>query len=427
MKPNPLSLLAATLLPCLASGQQPAAPKPAAPSATSDWVTLFDGTSTDAWRAYGAAEFPKAGWSVVDGALVHAAQGGGGDLISKRQFRNFELEFDWRVGQKANSGVMFRVVETKEPSYATGPEYQLLDDAGHGATPDTSSGALYALAAPAGAEVRPASSWNAARITLDGDKLAHWLNGKKVVDVDFASDGYKASLAKSKFAKWKGFNAHPRGHICLQDHGDEVAFRNVRIRELPPSKSRHGDEVVLFDGKSLDAFAAHLNEGKQLADVWSIVDGVLICKGQPAGYLYTKATFTNYVLKVQWRFDPKTGGGNSGVLLRMMGEHKVWPRSIEAQLHAGNAGDFWNIGDFTMTTDAARAKGRNTKKSHANEKPLGEWNDYEIIVDGSWVRLNVNGQTLNEAWGCEEIAGPICFQSEGVEIQFRDIRLTNLK
>ena len=390
------------------------------------WVTLFDGKSTEAWRAYGAKEFPASGWVVRDGALVHVAQGGGGDLVTKRQFGNFELRFEWRVPAKANSGIMYRVVETKEPSYFTGPEYQVIDDAGSGAGPDNSSGALYGLAAPQGKTLRPVGEWNAGKIVLVGDRVEHWVNGSKVVDLDFASDDYKARLAKSKFAKWSGFNAHRRGHVCLQDHGDEVAFRNIAVRELAPESARMGDEVVLFDGKSLDAFAAHLDGGKQLGDVWSIVDGVLVCKGQPTGYLYSKQTFANYVLRLQWRFPPAQGG-NSGVLLRMTGEHKIWPRSIEAQLQAGSAGDFWNIGNFPMQVDVTRTKGRNTKKTHGNERPLGEWNEYEITVDGPWVQLRVNGQVLNEAWDCEIVPGHVCLQSEGVEIQFKDIRLTVLK
>lgn len=403
-------------------------PEPHAPrAADAGWVTLFDGTSTDAWRAYGAAAFPEQGWVVRDGTLVHESKGGGGDVITKRQFGNFELELQWRVGTKANSGILYRVAETEEPPYVTGPEYQLLDDAGHGASPDTSAAALYGLAAPVGKTLKPVGAWNDARIVLVGDRLQHWLNGKNVVEVDFASEAYRASLAKSKFAKWKGFNAHRRGHISLQDHGDEAAFRNIRIRELPPEAARLGEEFALFDGGSMDAFAAHLQGDKKLADVWSVVDGVLVCGGKPAGYIYTKEKFASFVLRLQWRFDPSKGAGNSGVLLRMTGEHKVWPRSIEAQLHSGNAGDFWNIGDVVMTVDAARTKGRNTKKTHAAEKALGEWNQYEIIVDGPWVQLKVNGEVVNEAWDCEVVPGHICLQSEGAEIHFRDIQLTPIR
>jgi len=111
----------------------------------------------------------------------------------------------------------------------------------------------------------------------------------------------------------------------------------------------------------------------------------------------------------------------------MTGEDKVWPKSVEAQLHSGNAGDFWNIGDFAMTTDPARTKGRNTKKTHAAERPIGEWNEYEIIVNGPTITLFVNGEQVNEATGVEVVPGHICLQSEGAEIHFKNIRLTPLK
>lgn len=401
----------------------PAAAPVAAPS--SDWVVLFDGNDTSAWRGYGQKAFPAQGWSVQEGAIVHTKGGGGGDLVTRRQFRNFELALEWKVAEKANSGILYRVAETDQAPYYTGPEFQVIDDGGK--TSATSAGALYDLAAPTAKVVKPAGEWNAARIVLIGQRVEHWLNGTKVVDVDFDSEAYKARFGKSKFATWKGFNEHRRGHISLQDHGDEVAYRSIRVRELPPEPARRGEQVMLFGGGKLDAFEAHLQGDKQLADVWSVVDGVLVCAGKPAGYLHTKEKFESYVLELQWRFDPAKGGGNSGVLLRMTGEHKVWPRSIEAQLQSGNAGDFWNIGEVPMQVATARTKGRNTKKTHGNEKPLGEWNDYKITVDGSWVRLQVNGEVLNEAWDCEVVPGHICFQSEGVEIQFRDIRLTRLK
>jgi hypothetical protein len=110
----------------------------------------------------------------------------------------------------------------------------------------------------------------------------------------------------------------------------------------------------------------------------------------------------------------------------MIGEDKVWPKSVEAQLQSGNAGDFWNIGEFKMVTDPARTNGRNTKKTHGAERPVGEWNEYEIIVNHGDVILFVNGEELNRASGVDEVAGFICLQSEGAEIHFRNIRLTPL-
>jgi hypothetical protein len=130
------------------------------------------------------------------------------------------------------------------------------------------------------------------------------------------------------------------------------------------------------------------------------------------------------VLKLEWRFDPVTKkAGNSGVLLRRIGEQKVWPRSVEAQLQSENAGDFWNIDKFGMKTVPERTRGRNTRKTHGAERPIGEWNEYEIIVDGGDIVLKVNGQVLNRAWDVTVIPGQICLQSEGAVIQFRRIRL----
>jgi len=190
-----------------------------------------------------------------------------------------------------------------------------------------------------------------------------------------------------------------------------------------------GKEVKLFNGEDLSGWTFHLTDPDATADdVWSIADGVLICKGRPAGYIRTEKDYTNYVLKLQWRFDPAKGPGNSGVLLRMVGEDKVWPKSIEAQLQHQNAGDFWNIDQFEMTVDPQRTRGRNTKKMHeTNERPLGEWNDYEITVDGGDVTLKVNGLIQNQATGCAEIPGKICLQSEGAEIHFRNITLAPLE
>jgi hypothetical protein len=128
-----------------------------------------------------------------------------------------------------------------------------------------------------------------------------------------------------------------------------------------------------------------------------------------------------------WAWHPAKGAGNSGVLMRMVGEDNVWPRCVEAQLQSGNAGDFWNIDKFPMKVDPARTKGRNTKKTHFAEFPIGEWNEYEIIVDGGAVVLNVNGELLNEARDVWATAGKIALQSEGAEIHFRNIRLAPIE
>jgi hypothetical protein len=389
------------------------------------WATLFDGGSTLAWRGYRDRRFPAQGWVIEDGCLKVVAGGGGGDIITVNRYENFELALEFRVSPRANSGIMFGVSEEYAAPWQTGPEFQILDDVGTGVEPNSahSVGALYALhEPPADKVVRPAGQFNDARIRVRGGRLEQWLNGMKVVECDLRGDDFRQRVAESKFNAYESFGTVRRGHIALQDHGNDVWFRHIRIRDLDAPMP---GEVRLFNGRDLTGWTAHLPEGGSMDEVWHVDDGVLVCRGQPVGYLRTTDDFTNYVLKLEWRFDPVTKkAGNSGVLLRMIGEDKVWPRSVEAQLHSGNAGDFWNIGEFPMKTDPDRTRGRNTKKTHFAERPVGEWNEYEIIVDGGSVVLNVNGQTVNEAWDVREVPGKICLQSEGAEIHFRNIRLS---
>jgi hypothetical protein len=392
------------------------------------WKLLFDGRTTEGWRGYRRQAFPEKGWVVEDGCLRTVAGAGGGDIITVDQFGDFELALEWRVAAKANSGIIYRVAEKHGASWQTGPEYQLFDDKGHGIAPTNahSAGALYDLYAPsAGKVVKSAGEFNTTRIVLRDNRLQHWLNGVKIVECRVDGDEWKKRIAASKFNRYEGFGVQPKGYIALQDHGNDVWFRNIKIRNPAAAVP---NEVRLFNGKDLTGWKACLPKGGRMEDVWSVKDGVLICKGQPVGYIRTEADYTNYVLKLEWRFNPVTKkAGNSGVLLRMIGDDKVWPRSVEAQLHSSNAGDFWNIDEFPMKVDPQRTRGRNTKKTHFAERPIGEWNEYEIIVDGGAVTLHVNGEVVNRAWDVLETPGKICLQSEGAEIHFRNIRLAPIE
>ncbi len=190
-----------------------------------------------------------------------------------------------------------------------------------------------------------------------------------------------------------------------------------------------GPTVQLFDGKSTQGWKAFVpdlaKESKDPMSVWIVRDGVLVCTGRPIGYIETEALYTNFVIELDWRFDPSKGEGNSGVLLRVTGEDKVWPRSMEAQLHSRNAGDIWNIGEFPAETTKSRTEGRHTTKAHeCNEKPLGEWNHYRIVFNKGVLELWVNGVLQNVATKCEVVAGRIGLQSEGAHIEFRNIALT---
>lgn len=199
------------------------------------WIALFDGSDLSAWRGYQREDIP-AGWRVRDGLLVFVPGVEGGDILTRDQYGDFELELEWRVGPAGNSGIFYRATEERERIWHSAPEMQVLDDAGHadGRTPATSAGAAYALYPPAADVVRPAGEWNRVRIVARGPHVEHWLNGTKVVEYEAGSEDWNERVAASKFAEFPGFGQARRGHIGLQDHGDEVWYRNIRVRPLDP-------------------------------------------------------------------------------------------------------------------------------------------------------------------------------------------------
>lgn len=201
----------------------------------SGWRLLFDGASSDGWRGYRKDAMPD-GWRIEDGWMKTRPGGSGGDVITSAMFGDFELALEWRVTPGANSGVIFRVHETEDASYKTGPEFQILDDAGHEMASDSnvSAGALYGLASPTRKVLRTVDGVNRSRIRVRGMHVEHFLNGHQIVDFDLGSEEGKRRIAASKFSAWPGFAAHAVGHIVLQDHGGEVWYRSLRVRELTP-------------------------------------------------------------------------------------------------------------------------------------------------------------------------------------------------
>lgn len=199
------------------------------------WTVIFNGKSTDKLRAYGQKAFPSDIW-VVDGDALKTIPGKSADIMTKDKFADFELEFEWKVSPGANSGVMYRVAESdKDPAWYTGPEMQILDDDKHadGKNPKTTAGSLYALIAPnSEKKLKPVGEFNSAKIRVKNNHVEHWLNGAKIVEYEWGSPEVKALIAKSKFAPMPKFMAESTGHIVFQHHGDQVWFRNIRVRKL---------------------------------------------------------------------------------------------------------------------------------------------------------------------------------------------------
>ncbi len=197
------------------------------------WIALFDGSSTAALRGYGADAFPTS-W-VVEGGELRAVPGTGMDLVTRETFGDFELEFEWRVSPGGNSGVLYRVVESDAPSWTTGPEYQVLDDGEHpdGREPLTSAAALYGLIAPnADKRLESVGTFNTGRVVVDRERVEHWLNGSRVIDYEWNGADARTLVGASKFRDLPGFMAADTGGVVLQHHGEEVWFRNIRIRRL---------------------------------------------------------------------------------------------------------------------------------------------------------------------------------------------------
>ncbi len=399
--------------------------EPIKSAAADGWIELFEGESTSAWRGYRKDTFPEKGWAVKDGWLQVLSSGGGGDIVTVQQFDDFELELEWKAQTGANSGIMYLANEDNGASYFSAPEYQIFGDEDPATSSNVSSGGVYALYSPMNKKLNPPGEVNHVRIVHCAGNLEHWLNGVLVLRARIGSVDWNQRVAASKFAAWKDFGTVKKGHIVLQDHGNDVWFRSIRVREIPTTaRWRYESFQQLFNGYNMDGWSAHLNQDGKLGDVWSVDQGIISCKGSPAGYIYTDQPYQNFILELDWRWDPVTKkGGNSGVLFRQVGEHKVWPKSIEAQLMSGSAGDFWCIGEFPMKTDPERTRGRNTKHLGNNENAVGQWNHYEIHCIGGDVTLMINGKVLNSATECAEVPGPICLQSEGAPIQFRNIRI----
>ena len=212
------------------------------------WKLLWDGKSTEGWRGAGLSTFPEKGWTIGDGMLSpnKGNNKGGGDIVTLKKYRNFILEADFKITEGANSGIKYFIQSEPGKKNTVGFEYQILDDVRH---PDAKLGingnrtlaSLYDLI-PANSQVFDPSQpvkrvngigqWNRAGIEVNGNKIAHYLNGVKVLEITKGSKEFKDAIARSKFSKAPGFGEFEDGYILLQDHGDEVSFRNIKIKEL---------------------------------------------------------------------------------------------------------------------------------------------------------------------------------------------------
>jgi hypothetical protein len=204
------------------------------------WKLLFNGTNTEGWHTYLQKDASTA-WKVQDGALAldqEAKKNGapGGDLVTNEEYENYELTMEWKISEGGNSGIIFGVHEDPQfkATYLTGPEMQVLDDAKHpdGKITKHNSGDLYDLKKSEKYAAKPVGEWNLVKIRKKDGKLTFWLNGVKTVETTMTGEEWKTLVAGSKFKNWKSFGEYAKGHIALQDHGNEVWYRNIKIHLL---------------------------------------------------------------------------------------------------------------------------------------------------------------------------------------------------
>ncbi len=418
--------LAAVLLAGAAASGAFAATQAAHPE-EAGFTAIFNGKTLDGWDGD-----PRL-WSVVDGAIrgqttkENPARGNTFCVWRDGKLKNFVLKLKFRI-QNGNSGVQYRSQENRkwrvggyqaEVENNPGKVGFLYHEGGRGWMVNVGDfmvverdekdkvlknvvGKVADVEAMKKAGYYKMQDWNEYTIIARGNHLIHLLNGYQMIEM-IDNDPQGRAM---------------EGILALQIHAGPpmvVEFKDIRVKQL---KTNYGQAVRLFNGENLDGWAFSSDSQK---DTWSAKDGVLALTGKPAGYIRTAKDYTNYVLRLQLRHLKR---GNGGVLLRIVGEDKVWPRSMEAQGAAGNMGDFFSIGKFPFKGPADRTRGRYIGKAHqSNERPLGEWNQYEITLHGGNLELKVNGLVQNTATDCLETPGKIGLQSEGTPMEFRNIVL----
>lgn len=203
------------------------------------WVSLFDGKSLKGWHGFNKTGEIK-NWDIEEGAMVclgAAKDAHGGDIVTDKDYENFELTWDWKITKGGNSGVMYHVIEIPkyQAPYETGPEYQVIDDIGF---PDKleawqKAGADYAMYPPnENKKLKPVGEWNSSKIVFDKGHVEHWLNGEKIVEFQAWSDEWKKKKEEGKWKDYPDYGSAKKGKIALQDHGNKVFYKNIMIREL---------------------------------------------------------------------------------------------------------------------------------------------------------------------------------------------------
>jgi len=395
-------------------------------------IVLFDGKAFDGWVRHlrgGKGEVDET-WTVKPGGVLACTGRPAGYIRTEKAYKNyhFRMEYRW-AGKTGNNGVLVHMVG-EDRVWPRSLECQGMyrnqgDFFEIGGFPFNEHkagghrvGSRRVVKYGQHNEKEP-GEWNVYEVWCVGDTVRPYVNGKLMNE----ASGCEITA----------------GRICLQSEGVPIEFRHITLEPASDASKPWPvvpkEKTVLFNGEDLDGWVRFIPNDKRGEDkqwtvdkVWSVRDGVIHCTGKPNGYIRTCDSYANYKLHVEWRWVDKPT--NSGVLLHRRGIDRTWPTCIEAQLMHQNAGDFWLLSHSTIKVDGNQVGPKqyaNSKKKHAsNEKPPGEWNTYDIVCDGGTVRLTINGLLQNEGTEANPSSGPICLQSEGSPIEFRNVYLEPL-
>ncbi len=381
--------------------------------AKSGWRLLFDGESTEGWVGLGE-DGSLDGWDVVDGCLHRAKPAR--DIVTTEEFGDFELEFEWKVAKGVNSGLKYRLQKKDGRVQALGCEYQVLDDANRGEPPIQQAAAIYAIQEPYGSRPAPTGEWNRARIVARGNLLEHWLNGVRVLRMEVGSEEWNRRKAASKFRGVASFGEPTTSPILLQEHGGEVWYRNLKIREYDEWP---GEEVVLFDGSKIEGWR-ELGDAIYEADEGSILGRI---GGGGQSFLVTERSFGDFILEVEVKTELP---GNSGIQVRS--HQRPNGRLFGYQIEIDSSERAWSAG---LYDEARRGWLQNLKDNEPGRRAFrnGDWNLYHIECIGPWIRVWLNGVPTVDYFDTADLEGVIGLQvhsGNNTRVRWRNFRMHDL-
>jgi hypothetical protein len=388
------------------------------------WVLLFDGQTMKGWRDFKSEGIDiTAPWKVEKGLLASLGEGSDstGYIVSEKEYENFIVTFDWKIEEGGNSGFLYHVVERPQYNvpYVTGPEYQLVDDLGFASPLEEwqKVGADYAMytADTTKKEIRKAMKWNSSKIVFDNGWVEYWLNGQKLLEFEAWTEDWFVRKESGKWDFAPEYGLARSGLIALQDHGNRVWFKNMKIKELP----RKPKKEVLFNGKDLTGWEVYGTE------LWYVEEGELVCESGPDkeyGYLGTRKYYDDFEVTLDFK---QVSNGNSGVFFRSFIRQGVnisgW--QVEVAPPGNDTGGIYE------------SYGRGWIAQIPDEKEkilkMGDWNTIKIRLEGDKVTTWLNGEVMTEMTDAQigNGKGRIMLQIHsggGIKVRWKNIEVQEL-